>query len=310
MKRFCHLALAAAVLACPTVRTAGDDAPPAPAAESRDPEKVFSRACARLVALEAKHDLLKGVAEVKPVIERDDKDRLKSASLVFERNAEPPGKGPAKAKDPSKPFVYVSIQVWAGRTQQPPADLYEFARKGQTYQMWVRVFGGDADLVKTVRKELDAQSAEPPQATLGLQSSQPLAAYRKGQPLVFEGLAAGPVHWAGPEHFKLTRVADGRAVALRVAYDREKVERQRPGERQRVGSAQDVPVYNSLFKGARLFLYDGTFRDKNPQGKAGILDLYGCAELEAVANSRLTWACWPVGASEAVEVACEFELNE
>src|SRR5437763_12263279 len=111
MKRLGHLAVATVLLASLTGRTAGGDPPPSPAAEQRDPEEVFRKACARLVALEAKHDLLKGASEVKPVLERDEQGRPKSARLVFDRNAVPPGKGPAKAKDESKPFVYVSIQV-------------------------------------------------------------------------------------------------------------------------------------------------------------------------------------------------------
>src|SRR5947209_4775083 len=136
MKQLCPLAIAAVVLACPSGRTAEGDAAPVPAAESRDPERVFRKACEQLRALEPKHDLLKGVSEVKPVVERDEKERPKSASLVFERNAVPPGKGPARAKDGSRPFVYVSIRVWSGRTRQPPADVYESEWKGQTYQMW------------------------------------------------------------------------------------------------------------------------------------------------------------------------------
>jgi hypothetical protein len=135
---------------------------PAPAAEQRDPEEVFRKACERLVALESKHGLLNGVSKVKPVIERDQKGLLKSARLVFERNAKPPGKGPAKPKDDAEPFVYVSIQVWSGRSQQPPADLHEFEWKGQTYQMWVRVFGSDAELVKIIRKLVDGPVRMPP----------------------------------------------------------------------------------------------------------------------------------------------------
>ena len=104
MKPLCWLALAVAALACPTGQTPGDDAPPTPAAEFRDPERAFRKACAQLVVLERKHDLLKGVAEAKPVLERDEKERLKSASLVFQRNALPPAKGPAQPKDESKPF--------------------------------------------------------------------------------------------------------------------------------------------------------------------------------------------------------------
>jgi hypothetical protein len=309
MKRLCQLALAAAVLACLTGRTPGDDPAPAPAAEVRDPERVFRLACGQLLALERKHHLLKGVSEVKPALERDEKERLKSASLIFERNALPPGKGPAEPKDESKPFLYVSIQVWSGRTQQPPADLHEFEWKGQTYQMWVRVFGTDAELVKAIRRAVDVKQHELPQLTFRLQTSQSLRAYRKGQPLIFEGEAADPIHRPGPEHFKLTRVTDTRAVPLRVDYNREKVERRSPQQRQAATPVQEVYGCNSLFRGVRVFLYDGTFSMKHPEGKAGILGLYGCPTLEAGVLYRLTWACWPVGAREAVEVSCEFKLD-
>jgi hypothetical protein len=67
----------------------------------------------------------------------------------------PQGKEAAKAKDDSKPFVHVSVSLWSGRTTAPPAGLHEFTWKGQTYQMWVRVYGSDAKLVKTVRKNVD-----------------------------------------------------------------------------------------------------------------------------------------------------------
>ena len=310
MKRFYRLALAVAALACPTERTPGDDAPPTPAAEFRDPERAFRKACAQLVVLERKHDLLKGVAEAKPVLERDEKEQWKSASLVFERNALPPGKGPAQPKDKSKPFLYVSIEVWSGRTQQPPADLHEFEWKGQTYQMWVRVFGSDAELVKTIRRATDVKVLEPPQLTFLLQTAQTLEAYRKGQPLIFEGVATDPIHRAGPEHFKLTRVTNGESVSFRVDYDRDSVERRLPGKERALAPAKAIYVYNSLFRGTRLFLYDGDFRAKHPQGKAGILDLYGCPKLEAGVVYRLTWACWPVGAKQAVEVSCEFKLDK
>jgi hypothetical protein len=151
-----RLTLAAGLLACAAAPTAGGDA------EERDPQDVFRRACERLVALEAKHDLLKGVSQVKPVVERDDKEGLRSARLVFARNALPPGKGPAKAKDAAEPFFYVSVELWAGLSQQPSPDMYTFTWKGRTYQAWVRVFGSDADLVKTVRKAVDEPLREPP----------------------------------------------------------------------------------------------------------------------------------------------------
>jgi hypothetical protein len=310
MRRLCQLALVATALAYTTGRAPGDDAAPSPAAEVRDPERVFRKACEQLVALERKHDLLKGVSEAKPVLERDEKERPKSASLVFERNALPPGKGPATPKDGSRPFLYVSIQVWSGRTQQPPADLSEFEWKGQTYQMWVRVFGSDADLVKTIRRAVDVQQLEPPQFTFRLQTSRTLQAYRKGESLVFEGVAAGPIHRPGPEHFKLTRVTGTQTVPLRLDYERNNVESRLPGEKRDVATVKDVYIYNSLFKGARLFLYDGTWSVKDPEGEVGILDLYGCPKLEAGVLYRLTWACWPVGVKEAVEVSCEFKLDK
>jgi hypothetical protein len=125
------------------------------AAAEHDPEGALQKARERLIALEANRELLKGASEVKSSIERDEKQRLKSGSFVFARNATSPGKEAAKAKDASKPFFFVSVEVWSGRTPSPPGGLHEFEWKGQTYQMWVRVYGSDADLVKAVQKAID-----------------------------------------------------------------------------------------------------------------------------------------------------------
>lgn len=127
----------------------------------RDPEEAFGKACTLVAALEGKHDMLKGVSIVKPAIERDEHKKLKSAQLVFENNAELPGKNAAKPKDESNPFFYVSVELWSGRSQSPPGGLYEFEWRGQTYQMWVRVYGSDAELVKLVRKLVDDRLREP-----------------------------------------------------------------------------------------------------------------------------------------------------
>jgi hypothetical protein len=132
-----------------------------PAAPDRDPEEAFTKACTLVAALEGKHDLLKGVSAVKPVVQRDGHKRLKSGELTFENNAVPPGKNDAKAKDASKPFAYISVQVWSGRSQSPPANLYEFDWQGQTYQMWLRVYASDAKLVQMVRKMVDERLREP-----------------------------------------------------------------------------------------------------------------------------------------------------
>jgi hypothetical protein len=165
MMRFAQWAFTAVLLIGASVPLAKSDAPPSSPAEQRDPHVVFRQARQRLVALAPKHDLLNGVTHAKPVIERDDMGRLKSASLVFEQNATPPDKGPAKPKDSSKAFVYVSIEVWSGRSQQPPPGLYEFQWKGQTYQMWVRAFCSDAELAKTVLATVDPRMQGPPGLT-------------------------------------------------------------------------------------------------------------------------------------------------
>ncbi len=68
------------VLQDETERVSGGDVP---AAAERDPEEAFRKTCERLTALEAKHGFLKGVSGVKPVVERDEKDRLKSGRFVL-----------------------------------------------------------------------------------------------------------------------------------------------------------------------------------------------------------------------------------
>jgi hypothetical protein len=145
---------------------------------------------------------------------------------------------------------------------------------------------------------------------LRLQTSQSLQSFRKGKPLLFEGLAAVPIHRPGPEHFKIARVTDGETIFPNVDYDREQVEKRRPNQVRGARSTKAVLPYNHLFRGTRLFLYNGIFQAKDPMGQAGILDLYGCPELEPGVRYRLTWACWPVGANQAVEVSCEFELDK
>jgi hypothetical protein len=140
----------------------------------------------------------------------------------------------------------------------------------------------------------------------------------KSQLFIFEGTFPTSVHRSGPEHFKLTRVSDGERVSLTVAYDKEDLEHgdaREKGDQQkevvkRVRPARNVLVYNHLFKGVRLSLDTGRFDAKDMQGHADLLDLYGRAKLEPGARYRLTWACWPVGAREAAEVSCDFEMTK
>lgn len=144
-----------------TVQAQGKADRPKPLSEAeQDPEELLRKARKLIAALEGKHDLLKGVAKVEPSVERNEK-RLTSGSLTFANNAVPPGKNDARAEDESKPFFYLSVQVWSGRSQSPPSNLHEFAWQGQTYQMWVRIFGSDADLVKMVRKAVEQELRAP-----------------------------------------------------------------------------------------------------------------------------------------------------
>jgi hypothetical protein len=309
MRRLWQLVLGAVFVVGATHPAAAQSSPP-PDTPLQDPEKLFRKACERLVALEGKHELLKGVSDIKPVISRDDGGKLKGAHLTLQRNAVPYGKGEAKAEDESRPFAFVAIQVWAGRTPSPAADMYTFAWRGQIYQAWVRAISSNTELVKGVRKTVADPMSEPSVVSLSPCTSPSIQAFRSGQPLVFEGLAVTPIHRPGPEHFKLTRVTDGQAVPLHVAYDRERVEQQREGTKRSTPALETTYAYNSLFRGTRLFLYNGIFSAKDPVGKSGVLDLYGCPKLAAGVRYRLTWACWPVGEGEAVEESCEFELGK
>jgi len=155
MKRSYYLVLTAAVVALSTARMPGGEPPPASPKPELDPQEVFQSAIDRLKGPEAKHGALKGVSDVKPRLQLDDNKRLKSTDLVFEQNAMPLGKGPAKAKDEAKSFIYVSVQVWSGHSQQPPAGLRPFKWKGEEYTAWVQVYGSDAELVQAVRRAID-----------------------------------------------------------------------------------------------------------------------------------------------------------
>lgn len=152
MRHLVQLALTVTFVALATAQLLGQDSPPQSNDPELDPLKVFQLACDRLKNLEAKHGELNGVSKIKPRLQWNDKKELKSAGFVFELNSIPPGKNPAKAKDESKPFFFVSVQVWSGHSQQPPGDLQAFKWKGEEYEAWVQVYGSDAELVKAIRK--------------------------------------------------------------------------------------------------------------------------------------------------------------
>jgi hypothetical protein len=147
---------------------------------------------------------------------------------------------------------------------------------------------------------------------LVLKSSLTADAPGKARLFVFEGTFPGPVHRSGPEHFKLARISDGEGVNFDLAYDREALEKPDPRKEvaKRVPPARTLFVYNHLFKGVRLSLDTGLVDRKDRPADANLLDLYGRAKLESGTRYRLTWACWPVGAKEAAEVTCEFEVSK
>jgi hypothetical protein len=146
---------------------------------------------------------------------------------------------------------------------------------------------------------------------LTLRKAHPAAKPGKAQLFVFEGVSPTAIHRAGPEHFKLTRLADGKFVGLSVAYERDALEEEEIGcprsQKVKTKVARERFSYNYLFKGVRLSLDTGPYDAKDGMGFAGRLDLYGRAKLPA-GRDRLTWACWPVGAREATELACEFAV--
>jgi hypothetical protein len=165
----------------------------------------------------------------------------------------------------------------------------------------------------------DAPARAPrPRPTLTLVETGPPARERTpARQFVFRGSGGGPIHRAGPEHFRLTQAADGKVVPLRVAYDRETLdeEAERSGtprmvKKVRALRERTVYPYNYLFKGVRLSLQSGLYEAKETAGREGYLDLFARADLRPGVRYRLTWACWPVGATEAAEVSCEFRAPE
>jgi hypothetical protein len=164
----------------------------------------------------------------------------------------------------------------------------------------------------------DAPAKAPrPRPTLTLVGTGPPARARlAAQQFVFRGSGAGPIHRAGPEHFRLTQVADGKSVALTVACDRETLDAEAEGSgtprtvKVRVKRERTVFRYNSLFKGVRLSLESGRCDAKDMMGREGYLNLFARADLRPGVRYRLTWACWTVGATEASEVSCEFTADK
>jgi hypothetical protein len=135
---------------------------PAAPAPQLDPQAVFQSACDRLRELESKYPALGGLSKVKPSVKLSDDKRFESASFTFQQNAAPPGKDPAKALDASKPFLFISVQVWTGHSLQPPAGIHGFQWKDEDYEAWVQVYASDPLIVTAVRKTVAEPILAPP----------------------------------------------------------------------------------------------------------------------------------------------------
>ncbi len=159
-----RLVFVAAVVAVATAPLLGQNAPPASPRPEVDPQEVFRSACDRLKALEARQAALNGVAEVKPSLQRDDKQGLQSASVVFQRNVAAVRKDEVTPQEAGKPFVYVSVSVWVetGPYAAPPENLMYFQWQGKQYAAWVRVNCSDTELVKAIRKAFQEPILPPP----------------------------------------------------------------------------------------------------------------------------------------------------
>jgi hypothetical protein len=150
-------------------------------------------------------------------------------------------------------------------------------------------------------------------ARLVVKDAPSAADFRWGEPFVFDGKSGVDIHRPGPEHFKLTRLSDGKVIRLALDYDKKKVEEKKNQRNQKVmkelRDGATLHEYNQLFKGTRVYLFQGTLGGKQYASHLDAPDLYACATLKAGERYRLTWATWPVGATRAVEVSCDFQLK-
>ena len=152
-------------------------------------------------------------------------------------------------------------------------------------------------------------------SALTLRTAHPAAKPGNAKLLIFEGTSTTPIHRPGPEHFKLTRLSDGKVLDLSIAYERDALDDEAQGcprsktEKTRRAS-KEVISYNYLFKSVRLSLDTGPFDAKDEKRSEGQLELFGRTKLQAGTRYRLTWARWPVGAKEATELTCEFEVEK
>jgi RNA polymerase sigma factor (sigma-70 family) len=127
---------------------------PAPKKEGGDLRKAFQDACSAVLALEAKHAVLRGIslAEPPPCQMTNDARGLKSAEFRFARNTTNGGKPPRPAEDPAQPHFDVLVNLWrAEASAQPPGGQQTIHVHGVDYGLNIMVGGSNAELVRRVR---------------------------------------------------------------------------------------------------------------------------------------------------------------
>ncbi|HEX4612476.1 MAG TPA: hypothetical protein VH092_30060 [Urbifossiella sp.] len=194
------------------------------------------------------------------------------------------------------------LEVWAHSHKREEVIRTDGGTMG-TGTMWMTASQ------RQVAVDIPVKKGTPPaRPTLNMTRSEPPAAPGQGHLFVFEGVSKAPVHRAGPEHFRLTRITDGKDIPLDTAYEREGLDRIGKMGQRELGAvrARTVTSFNYQFHGVRLFLDTGARDDTDAMVKVGLLDLYGRAELEPDTRYRLTWACWQVGVTQATEMIYEF----
>src|SRR5262245_5308732 len=140
-------------------------------------------------------------------------------------------------------------------------------------------------------------AADAPKPVVQLKVTPIAKAFDRGKRLIFEATAPTDIHRPAPEHFKLTRLDNGKEEHVSLGFRGD-------GDR----GAREVFRYNTLWRGGRLIVASPKADSGDLKHKGRLIDLYSTADLKPGVRYRLTWACWPVGAQRAVEVTCEFEL--
>ena len=156
--------------------------------------------------------------------------------------------------------------------------------------------------VETLPAFSNDRHPESPGVKLRLLTTPSAELFSRGEVLFFEGLAGLPIHRAGPEHFKLERLSEPRdTLQLRFGSAKDSYTSH--------ARTADVYRYNTLWQGMQFYIaptQGGLLRQKH---KLGYVFVGATLDLQRGESYRLTWACWPVGATKAVEATCDFKLE-